>query len=149
MSNSMAISATAIAPDALRRQLFDHTAGALVTFEGWIRNKNEGRTVLRLAYEVYRPMAVPLGNDILSAAISDNGALAALAVHREGELELGDCAVWVGVVSQHRDAAFRACREVIDRIKDELPIWKKEFYVDGDSGWINCERCTTEAHAGT
>ncbi|MDX1570089.1 MAG: molybdenum cofactor biosynthesis protein MoaE, partial [Xanthomonadales bacterium] len=55
-------------------------------------------------------------------------------------------AVYVGVVSAHRDEAFRACRYIIDEIKLRLPIWKKEFYRDGDSGWVNCERCA-ESHS--
>ena len=58
-----------------------------------------------------------------------------------GTLELGDGAVWVGVVSKHRDEAFKACRYIIDELKHRLPIWKKEHYANGDSGWVNCERC--------
>ncbi len=60
---------------------------------------------------------------------------------RTGLLEIGDLAVWVGVASAHRDEAFKACRYIIDELKVRLPIWKKEHYVDGDSGWVNCERC--------
>jgi molybdopterin synthase catalytic subunit len=56
-------------------------------------------------------------------------------------LELGDCAVWVGVTARHRDEAFQACRYIIDAVKVRLPIWKKEYYTNGDSGWVNCERC--------
>ena len=66
---------------------------------------------------------------------------------RSGLLEIGDCAVWVGVCSEHRDEAFRACRYVIDEIKHRLPIWKKEHYVNGDSGWVNCERCAEHSHS--
>ena len=60
--------------------------------------------------------------------------LQACCVHRSGLLEIGDCAVWVGVAAPHRDEAFKACRYIIDQIKLRLPIWKKEHYVDGDSG---------------
>jgi molybdopterin synthase catalytic subunit len=67
-------------------------------------------------------------------------------VHREGTLELGECAVWVGVTAAHRDEAFAACRYIIDEVKVRLPIWKKEYYVNGDSGWVNCERCAAHAH---
>ena len=67
--------------------------------------------------------------------------LHARCVHRTGMLDIGDCAVWVGVSSPHRDEAFRACRYIIDQIKVRLPIWKKEYYEDGHSGWVNCERC--------
>ncbi|MEM7610352.1 MAG: molybdenum cofactor biosynthesis protein MoaE [Pseudomonadota bacterium] len=139
----------AIDPDALRRGLFNEAAGALVTFEGWIRNHNEGREVRALDYEVYTPLALSEGQRILDAVANDIPILAAHAVHRSGSLQLGGCAVWVGVVSAHRDEAFRACRAIIDQIKLDLPIWKKEYYVEGDSGWVNCERCASHgSHPG-
>jgi molybdopterin synthase catalytic subunit len=55
--------------------------------------------------------------------------------------------VWVGVSSRHRDEAFAACRYIIDEVKHRVPIWKKEHYVNGDSGWVNCERCAVHAHS--
>ena len=58
---------------------------------------------------------------------------------------MGDVAVWVGVSAAHRDEAFRACRYIIDEVKHRVPIWKKEHYVNGDSGWVNCERCAAPA----
>jgi len=64
-------------------------------------------------------------------------------VHRIGVLAVGELAVWVGVSAAHRDEAFRACRYIIDEVKHRLPIWKKEHYLNGDSGWVNCERCAT------
>ncbi len=66
-------------------------------------------------------------------------------MHRVGSLGLGDVAVWVGVSAAHRDEAFRACRFIIDEVKHRVPIWKKEHYVNGDSGWVNCERCAMPA----
>ena len=74
-------------------------------------------------------------------------AHAGRCVHRVGLLELGECAVWIGVASPHRDEAFKACRYIIDEIKVRLPIWKKEHYVNGDSGWVNCERCAAHGIA--
>ena len=68
-------------------------------------------------------------------------------MHRVGDLQLGDVAVWVGVSSPHRDEAFKACRFIIDEVKHRVPIWKKEHYANGDSGWVNCERCAADAHA--
>jgi molybdopterin synthase catalytic subunit len=62
-------------------------------------------------------------------------------MHRIGALAVGELAVWVGVSAAHRDEAFRACRYIIDEVKHRLPIWKKEHYLNGDSGWVNCERC--------
>ena len=69
------------------------------------------------------------------------GVTRAACVHRVGSLAIGDVAVWVGVSAAHRDEAFRACRFIIDEVKHRVPIWKKEHYVNGDSGWVNCERC--------
>lgn len=119
-------------------------------FEGWVRNENEGRAVRRLEYEVYEPLAIVEGEKVLQEAKDQFPHIDALCVHRSGLLEIGDCAVWVGVSAAHRDEAFKACRYIIDEIKTRLPIWKKEHYVDGDSGWVNCERCAnvTHQHAG-
>jgi molybdopterin synthase catalytic subunit len=63
-----------------------------------------------------------------------------------GDLQLREIAVWVGVAAAHRDEAFKACRYIIDEVKHRVPIWKKEHYVSGDSGWVNCERCVTHSH---
>ena len=135
------ISGKPIDTEGLRRQLADPAAGAYCGFEGWVRNHNEGQEVLRLEYEVYEPLAVSEGEKILAEAAERYPHLRAHCVHRAGMLEIGDCAVWVGVVSAHRDEAFQACRYIIDAVKVRLPIWKKEHYVSGDSGWVNCERC--------
>lgn len=134
-----------IDPAALREQLFDPAAGAYCGFEGWIRNENEGQAVLRLEYEAYEPLALSEGEIILAEAREKFGFSQAHCVHRTGLLEIGDCAVWVGVSSPHRDEAFQACRYIIDQLKLRLPIWKKEHYVDGHSGWVNCERCAKSA----
>jgi molybdopterin synthase catalytic subunit len=142
----MRISHTTIEPDKLRASLTDNAAGGYVAFEGWIRDENEGQEVLRLEYEVYEPLAVKEGAEIIDEAKAKYPILNADCVHREGLLELGECAVWVGVTAAHRDEAFAACRYIIDEVKTRLPIWKKEYYVNGDSGWVNCERCATHAH---
>ena len=84
---------------------------------------------------------------MVGEALDKFGVLHARCVHRSGLLELGECAVWVGVSSGHRDEAFLACRYIIDEVKVRLPIWKKEHYVDGHSGWVNCERCATHGHS--
>ena len=134
-----------IDPAALREQLFDPAAGAYCGFEGWIRNENEGQAVLRLEYEAYEPLALSEGETVLAEARERFGFSQAHCVHRTGLLEIGECAVWVGVSSPHRDESFQACRYIIDQLKSRLPIWKKEHYVDGHSGWVNCERCAKSA----
>ena len=139
------ITTSSIEPEERRRQLFNPAAGAYCGFEGWVRNENEGHEVLRLEYEAYEPVAVAEGNAILAEAQQSFPHLLAHCVHRTGLLEIGECAVWVGVVAPHRDEAFHACRYIIDQVKVRLPIWKKEHYVDGHSGWVNCERCAAHA----
>lgn len=142
----MRITKQTIEPDKLRKSLADHAAGGYVAFEGWIRNENEGQQVLRLEYEVYEPLAIKEGERIIAEAKTKYPILHADCVHREGLLELGECAVWVGVSAAHRDEAFAACRYIIDEIKVRLPIWKKEYYADGSAEWVNCRRCSAAGH---
>ena len=143
----MRVTEQSIDVESLRAELTDPAAGAYVGFEGWIRNHNEGQQVLRLEYEVYEPLAIKEGDRIIAEAREKFPLLHAECVHRSGMLEIGECAVWVGVTSAHRDEAFAACRYIIDEVKIRLPIWKKEYYADGNSGWVNCERCAAHAHA--
>ncbi len=123
--------------------------GALVTFEGWVRNHNEGHEVTSLEYEAYESLAVVEGNRILDEAREKFGLRQAVCIHRIGHLAIGDIAVWVGVATPHRDAGFKACRYIIDEIKVRVPIWKKEHYVNGDSGWVNCEECAKHGRKPT
>ena len=113
-------------------------AGAYAAFQGWVRNHNDGRDVVSLEYEAYGPIAVSEGERVLAEALQRFNLLKVAASHRVGHLQIGDCAVWVGVSAAHRGDAFDACRYVIDELKSRLPIWKKEHYAGGDSGWINC-----------
>jgi molybdopterin synthase catalytic subunit len=135
---SFRLSATALDPVILQRALTDARAGACVTFEGWVRNRNEGQPVLSLEYEAYAPLAEKEGARILAEAQDKFALLGAACVHRTGHLQLGELAVWVGVTAEHRGAAFDACRYVIDEAKARLPIWKKEHYASGATAWINC-----------
>jgi molybdopterin synthase catalytic subunit len=132
------ISAQPLDPVALKTRLVNAQAGACVTFEGWVRNTNEGQPVNALEYEVYPELAEKEGRRILDEARAKFALLEAVAVHRTGTLAIGDMAVWVGVTSAHRDAAFAACRYIIDETKARVPIWKKEHYTSGTSDWINC-----------
>ena len=131
---------------ALQRGLRDDTCGGFAAFEGWVRNHNEGHAVTRLEYEAFAELAEKEGARIVAQAIERFGVTRATCVHRIGSLAIGDVAVWVGVSAAHRDEAFRACRFIIDEVKHRVPIWKKEHYVNGDSGWVNCERCASHAH---
>ena len=135
----------AIDPGGLREALEDPACGGYAAFEGWVRNHNEGHEVRRLEYEAYQALAVKEGERIVGEAIEKFGISSASCVHRVGELEIGEMAVWVGASAHHRDEAFSACRFIIDEVKSRVPIWKKEHYVSGDSGWVNCERCASHA----
>jgi len=142
-------SSTPLDESALRAELSDPTCGGYAAFEGWVRNHNEGVRVRRLEYEAFEPLAIKEGERIIAEAIARFGVEHAACVHRIGALEIGEQAVWVGVAAHHRDEAFRACRYIIDEVKHRVPIWKKEHYENGDSGWVNCERCAEHAqHAG-
>jgi molybdopterin synthase catalytic subunit len=120
-----------LTPDTYRAALADPAAGGYAAFEGWVRNHNEA----------FEALANTEGERIVAEAIARFGVTRAACVHRVGALAIGDLAVWVGVSSRHRAEAFAACRYIIDEVKHRLPIWKKEHYVNGDSGWVNCERC--------
>jgi molybdopterin synthase catalytic subunit len=138
MPVSFTITTDAIDPDTLKRELETGDAGACVTFEGWVRNLNEGEPVDALEYETHAAIATAEGETVIAEACRQFEVIRAFGIHRVGKLEIGDCAVWVGVSSAHRGAAFDACRYIIDEIKRRLPIWKKEHYLKGASSWINC-----------
>lgn len=133
--------AAPIDTDTARQELQDAGAGAYVSFEGWVRDHNEGLAVTRLEYEAFVDLAVKEGERILDEAMRRFPIKHALCVHRIGALAIGELAVWVGVSAAHRGEAFEACRYIIDEVKHRVPIWKKEHYVNGDSGWVNCEHC--------
>ncbi len=122
----------------LRTALQHPGSGGFCTFEGWVRDSNEGRAVDGLEYEAYAELALAEGERVVEEALARYGVIAAHCMHRTGDLKVGDLAVWIGVSAAHRDEAFRACRYIIDEIKHRLPIWKKEHYLDGDTAWVAC-----------
>lgn len=133
--------------NALREDLHLAEAGGFCTFEGWVRNRNEGRPVDGLEYESYEALAQLEGERIVAEALERFEISQAVAMHRTGSLKVGDVAVWIGVSAPHRDAAFRACRYIIDEIKHRVPVWKKEHYLDGDAEWVACHHCQTAPRA--
>lgn len=141
--SSFRFSSQSLDLDACRALLSDSSCGAYASFEGWVRDHNEGREVRALEYEAYESLGVKEGERIIDEALARFEIERAACVHRVGALSLGDLAVWVGVSAHHRDAAFAACRYIIDEVKARVPIWKKERYAEGDSGWINCETVAT------
>ena len=141
------VASTAIDVAAARKAVADTGCGALVVFEGWVRDHNEGQEVERLEYELYRPIVEREGARIIDEALQRFAVSHALCIHREGLLELGEIAVIVCVSLSHRGEGFAACRYIIDQAKTRLPIWKKEHYVTGVSEWVNCEHCAAAGHS--
>ena len=120
-----------------RARLAATGAGAYASFEGWVRDNNDGRAVDALEYASYRALAEAEGAAILAQARARFDILDAACVHRVGRLALGELAVWVGVSAAHRGPAFEACRWIIDEVKSRVPIWKNEHYVGGSDEWLH------------
>jgi len=120
----------------IRAHFENPAAGACVIFEGWVRNHDDGREVWSLEYEAYSELAEAEGERVLAEAQAQFDILEVKCIHRVGELEIGDCAVWIGVLGAHRKAAFEACQYVIDTLKERVPIWKKEHFKDGSTEWL-------------
>ena len=127
--------------DNLIRECVDVRSGGFVTFEGWVRDHNHDQAVSHLIYEAYPVLAIKEGKRLLAETKERFDINQAYCVHRVGRLELEEIAVWVGVSAAHRAEAFDACQYIIDEIKNRVPIWKKEFYSDGQNSWVNCPRC--------
>ena len=138
--NRFQISEIAIEPDKLRLELPSKIAGAYTSFEGWVRNHNEGASVQALEYSAYKVLAEKEGDRIIAEALDRFEIAGAAAIHRIGLLDIGDVAVWVGTSSAHRGPAFDGCRYIIDEIKNRVPIWKRESYEHGPDQWVNCAK---------
>ena len=122
---------------SLRARLLDGRVGGYASFEGWVRDHNDGRIVTGLRYEAYAELAEREGETILVDALQRFDIIDAACTHRIGDLAIGEMAVWVGVSAAHRDAAFAACRWILDEVKARVPIWKHERYAEGDVGWLH------------
>ncbi len=131
------LSETPFDTSTLRAGLLEARVGAYASFEGWVRDHNDGRAVKGLHYEAYTALAEAEGERVIEEALSKFEILDAHCVHRVGELAVGELAVWVGVTAAHRDDAFAACRFIIDEVKSRVPIWKHERYAEGDARWLH------------
>jgi molybdopterin synthase catalytic subunit len=132
---------------ALERRLITGAAGAVVTFDGVVREQTKGRRVVSLHYEAYAPMAVKEMRKV-GAEIRERwpDVLNIGIVHRFGELGVTDSSIAIVVTSPHRRAAFEACHYAIDRVKQTVPIWKKEVFEDGEA-WVEGQRPDGEPHS--
>jgi len=120
-----------IRPQELAGNMKAPEDGALVVFDGFVRNSFRGRRTLYLEYEAYEPMAFSKIREI-GLQIREKFAVHHIAIiHRLGRLEIGETSVWIAVSSAHRAAAFDACRHAVDTLKHSVPIWKKEYFAGG------------------
>lgn len=117
--------------------LADCEAGALVVFQGRVRNRNHHRNVTRIDYEIYEELSRTEFERIVEDARRRHDILGVRCAHRAGTVKVGEMAVWIGVAARHRRDAFQACELILNQIKQRLPIWKKETYEDGVSAWIH------------
>jgi len=113
----------------------DDKAGGHVIFIGTVRNHTSNRNVLHLEFEAYAPMAKKEMEKIATSALSKYDVLHVAIHHRTGKLEIGEIPVIIGVSSAHRKAAFEACEYCIDTLKERVPIWKKEYFENGEV-WV-------------
>ncbi len=121
------------------RRVVPEECGATVTLDGYVRRYTRGRETLYLLYEAYDQMAQK-EMEKLGAAARENFEISNVGiVHRLGRLEIGETSVVISVAAPHRGAAFDACQWLITELKRTVPIWKKEFYADGEA-WIEGDR---------
>ena len=129
------LSPSALSLDAAYAAVTDPACGGICLFVGTIRNHSQGRKVTRLEFSSYDPMALREMEAIGAAAKEEFGLRHVALHHRKGDMAIGDIAVIIAVSSAHRKAAFAGCEWIIDRLKERVPIWKKEFWEDG-SYWV-------------
>lgn len=131
-----AVSSEPISVDALRRHVLAPDAGAVVTFDGVVRDHDEGRAVRALSYSAH-----PTADEVIAKVaveVADEFPAVTLSVaHRIGDLAIGDAALVCVVASAHRSVAFDACRELVDRVKERVPIWKEQTFDNGTVEWVN------------
>ena len=135
MTHQIHLSESALSIDETYSYLQDPEAGGICLFVGTIRKKNQNKEVEHLTMEAYSAMAQKQMDRIANEAAEKWPIRKISITHRTGKLEIGDIAVIIGVCSVHRAEAFKACEWLIDTLKQEVPIWKNEFYADG-SAWL-------------
>lgn len=121
--------------EEVRAAVSDPGAGAIALFAGTVRDQDGGQGVTRLSYSAH-PSATTELRRVAEKVAAEFGVLALAAVHRVGDLDIGDLAVVVAVSCPHRGEAFEACRQLIDTLKHEVPIWKHQWLQDGSNEWV-------------
>lgn len=131
------VTAERISAAELAADLAGPGQGAVVCFEGRVRDRNDGRQVRSLHYDAYEAMAADVLREIAAEAAERHGAGAVAVAHRTGDLRPGEVSVAVAAAAPHRDQAFAAARHAIEEIKRRLPVWKRERYEDGTERWLD------------
>ena len=127
---------TPLSLDEVRAAVMDPAAGGIALFAGAVRDHDHGRDVTELSYSAH-PSAADQLRKVAAGIAARFEVHAVAAVHRVGDLAIGDLAVVVAVSSSHRATAFEACRALIDEVKETVPIWKHQRFAGGDSEWVN------------
>ena len=133
------VSSEEVSLDRVRNAVAHPGAGGICIFHGVVRDHADGKQVSRLDYEAHETLAVKEMKRVLEGVSAEHPGVRIAAVHRVGPLGIGDVAVCVAASAAHRDAAFSACRDAIDRIKETVPLWKKEWGPDGRAQWVNLD----------
>jgi molybdopterin synthase catalytic subunit len=128
-----------ISLDEVRTAVAHPGAGAICIFHGVVRDHADEKPVSRLDYEAHESLAIVEMRRVLEGVAQEHPGVRLAAVHRVGMLRVGDVAVCVAASAAHRDDAFAACRKAIDRVKETVPLWKKEWGPDGEANWVNLE----------
>jgi len=126
---------TPLSVDETLAAVADPGAGGTALFVGTVRDNDQERTVRRLSYSAH-PTAAGELRRVAEKVVAEHGVTALAAVHRVGDLQIGDLAVVVAVACPHRHAAFLASRQLIDDLKAQVPIWKHQLFADGDAEWV-------------
>lgn len=126
---------TPITVEAMTAAVTDERCGALVTFDGLVRNHDEGRSVERLEYEAH-PSAGEVMEQVVREIVERYPDVLVAAAHRYGPLDIGDSALVAAVAAPHRGRAFEACGALVDLVKERVPIWKDQHFDDGTHEWV-------------
>lgn len=118
-----------------KRLLHNEGCGAHVIFIGTVRENSKGKQVTHLEFEAYEPMVYAVLTEIAQELRAQFGIIGVLLFHRLGRVQVGEAAVIAGISSTHRKEAFEACAALMDRLKQSVPIWKKEYTLDG-AVWV-------------
>ncbi|HEX8627094.1 MAG TPA: molybdenum cofactor biosynthesis protein MoaE [Catenuloplanes sp.] len=133
----VAVTVEPLDPAAHERAVAGARAGAVVSFQGVVRDHDHGRGVTLLEYEGH-PSAADILREVAAEIAADPAVYAVAVSHRIGTLAIGDVALVAAVSTAHRAAAFAACARLVDEVKARLPIWKRQVFADGTEEWVNC-----------